>query len=280
MHTQTRKLILASGIALALAAISGGAAADKASQDVIDARQETQIWTTYALSPYLRANDLKVSVRNGKATLTGKVEEDVNKDLAKQIALGVNGIKDVDNQIVVEADYTPPARSSDRGFGEVIEDATITSAVKSKLLWSRHTDGLSTEVDTKRGKVTLQGSADSKASKDFASRLAMNTRGVVSVDNQLTVKQPVAKGANKPSDAEFAMNEAGRDVSDGWITTKVKSTFMYSRNVDGSDISVSTKDGIVTLTGKVDSGAERALAIELAQNVRGVKSVKAKALTH
>ena len=80
------------------------------------------------MSPYLRANDLKVSVHDGKATLTGKVEESVNKDLAKQIALGVNGIKDVDNQIVIQADYTPPAQSSERSFGEVVDDATITSA--------------------------------------------------------------------------------------------------------------------------------------------------------
>ena len=68
-------------------------------------------------------------------------------------------------------------------------------------------------------------------------------------------------------------------MSDGWITTKVTSTYMYSSNVDGSDISVNTDKGVVMLTGKVDSGAERTLAIELAQNVRGVKSVQSKALT-
>ena len=69
------------------------------------------------------------------------------------------------------------------------------------------------------------------------------------------------------------------DPPDGWITTKVKSTYAYSTNVDGSDISVTTNGGVVTLSGMVDSGAERALAIELAQNVRGVKSVHSKGLT-
>jgi osmotically-inducible protein OsmY len=54
---------------------------------------------------------------------------------------------------------------------------------------------------------------------------------------------------------------------------------MYSSNVNGSDIDVSTSAGVVTLKGKVDSGAERALAIELADNVRGVKSVQAQSLT-
>ncbi len=276
MYMQSRKLILASGITFAILAISGTAAADTVSQNVTEARQETQIWTTYALSPYLRASDLKVSVHGGKATLTGTVEEDVNKDLAKQIALGVKGITEVDNQIAVKADYTPPAQSSDRSYGEVVDDATITATVKSKLMWSKHTDGLTTDVDTKRGKVKLTGTADSGASKDLATRLALNTRGVVSVDNQLMVKNAKPSAADK---VKSSTNEAKRDVADGWITTKVKSTFMYSSNVDGSDISVSTNKGIVTLSGKVDSGAERALAIELAENVRGVKSVQSKGLT-
>ena len=270
MYMQSRKLLLASGIALAIAGMSGAAIADTVSREVTEARQESQIWTTYALSPYLRANDIKVSVHDGKATLSGKVEESVNKDLAKQIALGVKGIKDVDNQIVVQADYKPAAQSSERSYGEVIDDATITSAVKSKLAWSRYTDGLAIDVDTKRGKVKLTGNTDSASSKDLAGRLAMHTRGVVSVDNQLVVA-----GANPKSSG----NGSGHEISDGWITTKVKSTFMYSTNVDGSNIAVSTDAGIVTLSGKVDSGAERALAIELAKNIRGVKSVQSKGLT-
>ena len=253
-------------------------AAAPVSQEISDARQETQIWTTYALNPYLRANNLGVSVHNGKATLTGTVEEGVNKDLAKQIALGVSGVKEVDNQIIVRADYVLPARSADRSYGEVIDDATVTSAVKSKLLWSKYTSGLTTDVDTKQGRVTLKGTAESGAASDLASRLALNTRGVLSVDNQLVV-DGMKPGTAATAAAKSSALEAEKNIADSWITTKVKSTFLYSGNVDGADIAVSTKSGIVTLTGKVSSGAERALAIELAKNVRGVKSVQSKGLT-
>lgn len=277
MSTQFRQLTIAAGIALAIAAANSPVVADTVSEDVTEARQETQIWTTYALSPYLRANDLKVSVDNGKVTLTGTVDEDVNKDLAKEIALGVKGITSVDNQILVKPDYAPPARTADRSYGEVIDDATITAAIKSKLLWSKHTDGLSTEVSTTMGKVTLKGTADSAAAKDLAERLALDTRGVVAVNNQVVVK-----GGAKPSVTETtksAATEVSKDISDTWITTKVKSTLMYSSNVEGSAITVDTKGGVVTLKGAVDSASERALAIELAENVRGVKSVDAKGLT-
>ncbi len=275
MYIPFRKSVLASAVALSIGGISGAASADTMSQDVTEARQETQIWTTYALNPYLRSNDLKVSVDNGKATLTGKVEESVNKDLAKQIALGVSGIKEVDNQIVVQPDYVAPAASSTRSYGEAIDDATITATVKSKLLWSKHADGLTMNVDTNRGHVTLKGTADSKDAKALAGRLASDSRGVVSVDNQLVVAPTPTVGDS----AKSAAKEAEQDIADSWITTKVKSTLMYSSNVDGLDIEVSTSAGVVTLKGKVDSGAERALAIELADNVRGVKSVQSKGLT-
>ncbi|SFB55322.1 BON domain-containing protein [Azotobacter beijerinckii] len=274
MYAPPRKLILASGIALAMGVMSGMVAA-ATDQEITDARQETQIWTTYALSPYLRANDLKVSVHNGKATLTGVVEEEVNKELAKEIALGVHGITAVDNQIAVKADFTPKP-SAEPGYGERIEDTSITTAIKSKLLWNRHTNGLSTKVETRRGRVTLSGTADSAAARDTAGRLAMSTRGVVSVSNQLVID---SSKSNAVDSAKSSMSKAEEEISDSWITTKVKSTLLYSSNVAGSDIAVSTQGGIVTLSGKVNNGAERDLAVELAQHVRGVKSVDAKALT-
>ena len=281
MYTKSRKFILASAITLALASISGSSFADTMSNDVTEARQESQIWTTYSLSPYLRANDLKASVDDGTATLTGTVNEDISKDLAKQIALGVSGIEKVDNQIEVDADYVSPARTSDeRSFGEVVDDATITASVKSKLLWSKNTDGLKMDVDTRMGTVTLLGNCDSGASKELAGRMAENTRGVVSVDNQLVVDkaQPASKEKAEAAEQDTAGQDTSEAIADTWITTKVKSTFMFSSNVENDDITVSTLDGNVTLSGTVSNGAEQALATELAQNIRGVKSVNSTAL--
>lgn len=276
MYTNFRKLIFAYYTAVLVVVGSSAYATHSVSQDVTEARQETQIWTSYALSPYLRVHDIKVSVHNGIATLTGTVEESVNRDLAKQIALSVSGIKDVDNQITVRADNAPPVRSSDGSYGDVIDDATVTATIKSKSMWSKHTDGLATDVDTKFGKETLTGTADSVAAKDFAGRRALNARGVVSVDNRLVVN------GTKPTVADSVKHSADvakQKIDNGWIITNVKSTSLYSANVNGSTIEVSTVGGIVTLSCKASSGAERALAIELASNVCGVESVKSRDLT-
>lgn len=276
MHMHSRKLLLASAVAMAMAVSSGVVSAATGTAAITEARQESQIWTTYALSPYLRASDLKVSVEGGKATLSGNVAENVNKDLANEIALGVKGITEVDNQIIVNADYVPPKPGAERGFADAVEDASISAAVKSKLMWSKQADGMSTEVSTRFGRVTLRGEASTAADRALAERLALNTNGVLSVDNQIKVN---AQKASVGDSSKSAAKDAGADISDSWITTKVKSTLLYSSNVAGTAIDVSTDKGIVSLSGKLGSGAEQALAIELAQNVRGVKSVQSKELT-
>ena len=272
----SKNLIIASGLSMVLATLSPSYAEGAPAQSLTDVRQEVQIWTSFTLNPYLQVNAIKAYVKDGKVTLTGNVHEDVSKELAKEIALGVDGIKEVDNQIVVQPEVSDHNVKAINPYANIVEDATITATVKSKLLWSKYTDGLKTTVATKTGRVTLTGTADSAEAKDLAGRLAMNTRGVVSVSNNLVVA--VAK-----SDAKATVTKVTADVektiSDSWITAKVKSTLLYSTNVSGSDVHVTTHKGVVTLKGILSSGAERALVIELAENILGVKSVDAKGLT-
>ena len=68
-------------------------------------------------------------------------------------------------------------------------------------------------------------------------------------------------------------------VDDSWITTKVKSKLAAAKDVKASDISVSTTDGAVTLTGTATSKKEKTRAIHIAKGVKGVKSVDASGLT-
>jgi len=284
MNIPTRKSVMTAGIALAISAMTGSVLAQDANHDIDATRLETRIATTYELNPHLRAQDIQVSVDpDGTATLTGIVGEDVNKALAEQIALGVDGIKVVDNQLQVKDDYVARTGNGERSFGDKIDDFSIGAAVKSKLLWSTHTDGIATEVTSVAGVVTLQGIAKSDISRDLAGQIALNTDGVRKVDNQLTIAPATdtarASGQGAGSDAGAALDEAGVALSDTWITSKVRSTFMYSSSLDSSEIGIDTDRGVVTLSGEVASDAEQELAIELASNIRGVHSVNADALT-
>ena len=278
MKQTVRSLTLIGGIALAIAGIGGAWAADQKppdtiSEQVADARREAQIWTTFAMNPHLHAFDLSVKVDGNKVVLDGKVEDGVAKELAGQIAQDVEGIAHVDNRIVVDAAYVRPARATgERSFGEKVGDATITASVKSKLLWNAHTDGLDIHVDTNNGKVTLTGSAATGAEKDLAGRIARETDGVVGVNNDIALS---GKGG---AVAKSAGEQAEQAVSDSWITSKVKSSLMFTRGISSFDITVTTLDGAVSLTGVVNSTAERELAVRVTQDVRGVRKVDASGL--
>lgn len=285
MNSATTKSVLAAAIALALSSFTGTVMAQDANNDGNNAtRLETRIATTYELNPHLRAQDIQVSVDNaGTATLTGVVGESVNKSLAEQIALGVDGIEKVENELEIREDYVARTSNGERSFGEKMDDFSIGAAVKSKLLWSTHTDGLATEVTTESGVVTLQGTAKSDISRDLAGQIALNTDGVRKVDNQLKIAPARdtagTSGEVADTDTDSALDEAGAAISDTWITSKVRSTFLYSSSLDSSEIGVETDSGVVTLSGEVASDAEQELAIELATHIRGVESVNSDALT-
>lgn len=72
--------------------------------------------------------------------------------------------------------------------------------------------------------------------------------------------------------------ESDQPVSDTWITTKVKSTLLASGDVSGTDINVSTTNGVVTLAGVLDSQAEVDRAVAVARDIEGVVSVDSRAL--
>jgi len=66
----------------------------------------------------------------------------------------------------------------------------------------------------------------------------------------------------------------GEYIDDSVITTKVKTAFIKDETVKAHDISVETTDGVVHLSGDVDSQASIAKAVELVRKVKGVKSIK------
>ena len=95
--------------------------------------------------------------------------------------------------------------------------------------------------------------------------------GVAADDGRQSQAQPMLL-------ASETMEKAGDAVSDTWITSKVKSTFLADSDLDGMDIKVETTQGVVSLSGTVSSEAEKELAIQKTRSIKGVKDVSADAL--
>lgn len=67
---------------------------------------------------------------------------------------------------------------------------------------------------------------------------------------------------------------SGEYVDDSVITTKVKAAILHEPGLKSREINVETYDGVVQLSGFVNSQADINRAVELARSVKGVKSVK------
>jgi osmotically-inducible protein OsmY len=71
--------------------------------------------------------------------------------------------------------------------GNKVADAVITTEINAELAKDSRLSALKINVDTAEGKVSLSGSAPDAESKARATQLATAVKGVVSVDNRLTV---------------------------------------------------------------------------------------------
>jgi hyperosmotically inducible periplasmic protein len=75
-----------------------------------------------------------------------------------------------------------------KSVGETIDDATITTRVKTALLNDPEVGGLRIDVDTFKGVVTLSGRVKSQGEADKAMRIARGVGGVTDVKSTLQVE--------------------------------------------------------------------------------------------
>ena len=162
-----------------------------------------------------------------------------------------------------------------------MDDAWITTKVKSEFATTKGVDATDISVSTVEGAVTLRGNVANASEKMNAERVARSVKGVKSVDTSgLTVGTRMSSDQMSPNQTATADGQGMTgDAKDAWITTKVKSKFAATEGVDATDINVDTRAGTVTLRGTVAGSAEIRKAREVAMAVKGVKSVDTSGLT-
>lgn len=163
-----------------------------------DAWVTGKIETVYTLNEHLNPFEIDTDVEDGVVTLTGTVESEIDRDLAEELAAGVDGVAEVRNELVVgdldrELDESADeleASADDEGrrdFGTWVDDATTTAAVKSRLIANENTKGLEIDVDTNDDVVTLSGRVESDEERELAEQIARNANDVEEVHNNLVV---------------------------------------------------------------------------------------------
>lgn len=143
------------------------------------------------------------------------------------------------------------------------KDAWIDGKAETTLLLNGNLNSFDINTDVKNGAVTLTGKVDSEVDKALAEELVASLDGVTGVDNQLTV---VAQ-------ANTEQQQNGSALKDAKIATVVKTRLLFESEVSGTSIDVDAKQGVVTLSGEVESDAEKDLAVAIAKNTNDVSRV-------
>jgi hyperosmotically inducible protein len=179
-------------------------------------------------------SDINVDAREGVIILRGTVASQAGKARAVEIARTTEGVKRVDDRLTVAV------ADRDRDDDDDVADARGTARETAKDAKRESKEAARDARDAAR-----EAKEDAKEASGNAARKSRETAGT-----------------------------AGEAVTDGWITTKVKSSFVGEDALENSDIDVDTNTGVVTLTGTVASQAGRARAVAIAKKIEGVKDVK------
>ncbi len=156
------------------------------------------------------------------------------------------------------------ATSTQRSAGETVDDTVVTARVKAELVDNEQTKARQIEVQTYRGVVQLNGFVDTAAEKSAATRVARSVEGVKEVRNNLEVKQQTGTSERT----------AGTTVDDATLTAKVKTALVENPGTAARRINVTTYNGVVQLSGFVNSRDEKQEAEQVAQSVSGVRQVR------
>jgi len=168
---------------------------------------------------------------------------------------------------------------TDNKWEKGAKDAWIDGKAEATLLFNGNLDSFDINTDVKNGNVVLTGRVDNSVEKKLAEELVANIDGVVSVENSLTIieqhnlddDEMVSSMSN---DVEDGVDEGTSELTDAKIATVIKTRLLLDSDISGFDIDVDVEAGYVSLTGNVDSDAERQLALEIAKNASDVIEVK------
>lgn len=144
-------------------------------------------------------------------------------------------------------------------IGNEVDDSVLTARVRAALMANEAIKSIDIKVKTRKDQVMLSGFADNQDQIDRAIVLVNGVEGVVSVDNQMSLKE--------------GKQTVGNKIDDSVITARVKSALLSDPLIKSGDVLVTTRKGEVQLSGFIADTAQIERALEVTRGVEGVRGV-------
>lgn len=224
------------GLLVAIAADAQDGVREMPSQKVAPALEEL-----LARDRIAELDRIDVSENEGRVTLRGTVPTLIAKERAARVARTVKGVRHVVNEIALQPRETLPATE-------------LRAVVRTALLTNPATQSHQIRVDAEPdGSINLSGTVASWAERDAAGQVAKSISGVTAVHNGIGV--------------EYATTRVDSEVA-----ADINRLLHWDAYLGDNSIDVAVHKGGVSLTGAVDSSAEKSHASRLAW-IAGTKSV-------
>jgi len=178
--------------------------------------------------PAVDRTEVDLTVSEGIAQLTGRVDDLLAKKRAERIVEAVRGVRAVSNRLYVDVIDKPASQ--------------LETAIESAYALDPAAESYDIDVHADEGRVVLSGTVDSWPEKELAIRIAEGVSGVREVVDEIEVQYE-----DERTDAEIAADARAR--------------LDWDVLVDDAKIGVAVEDGLVHLTGVVGSAAEKRQAL-------------------
>ncbi len=152
-----------------------------------DAALTTKVKAALVAEPRLPSAQIHVITTNNVVELSGKVNNQTQKQKAESVVSRVEGVRGVINNLEIRAHVREVAEKNET-MGEYVDDAAVTTKVKAKLKAEPNFDASDITVITVKNSVELKGTVRSAAEKRRAQEIAGSVTGAKEVLNNLRVR--------------------------------------------------------------------------------------------
>lgn len=218
-----------------------------------DAALKKDVAEALGKDPATHELSVTVAVKDGAVTLSGTAPSNGEKTLAGEVAMGVKGVTELENELQVE-----PKKN--------VTDKELQTEISELFKYAALLDDVQLEVQVKDGVAVLNGRVASSFQRSYADLLAYRA-GAKDVDS---------RGVNVNSRHTNPLLRAKRyeQATDKDIQNAVQRAFKHDPRLLSFDPQVNVRHGVVTLTGDVGHLTAQRAAEQDARHTIGVRRVK------
>jgi len=192
------------------------------------------------------AQGLHVEVKGDRANIWGTVDSLVEKDFFGSRVGRIDGVRELDNSLTVANDG-------------MIKDKDVENGIIERFQGSNYEDITHLGCRVSRGIATLLGHVETQSTERLAKRLASQVRGVKEIRSEIQFLE--------------------KAVDDATLVNRVENAMVASPWVNAQEIKTEARNGLITLTGLVDTQETMEWAVETTYQVPGVKAVVSEIFT-